>query len=110
MKIGDRQGFVPVAYVQKLDSSLTASQSNLSECTISLQQRQIESQYGNLMDQERLEESCKVYQLVRDAGKLAQRIADKVFPVLFHIFNSNMNYLFGVNYTYTHWHHCCLVL
>ena len=41
----DRQGFVPAAYVKKIDSSLTASQSNLAdEYTISVRQNQIEKQ------------------------------------------------------------------
>ena len=84
MEVNDRQGFVPAAYVKKIDSSLTASQSNLAdEYTISVRQQQIENQYGNLLDlgrqrKEKLEESCKAYQLVREAGELAQWIADKV--------------------------------
>lgn len=83
VEVNDRQGFVPAAYVKKIDSSLTASQSNLAdEYTISVRQQQIGNQYGNLLDlgrqrKEKLEESCKAYQLVREAGELAQWIADK---------------------------------
>jgi spectrin alpha len=83
VEVNDRQGFVPAAYVKKIDSSLTASQSNLAdEYTISVRQQQIENQYGQLLDlgkqrKEKLEESCKAYQLVREAGELAQWIADK---------------------------------
>lgn len=83
--MNDRQGFVPAAYVKKIDSNLTASQSNLAdEYTISVRQGQIEGQYKNLLDlgnqrKEKLDESCKAYQLVREAGELAQWIADKVF-------------------------------
>ena len=82
--MNDRQGFVPAAYVKKIDSTLTASQSNLAdEYTISVRQNQINSQYKNLLDlggqrKEKLGESCKAYQLVREAGELAQWIADKV--------------------------------
>jgi len=67
---------------------LTASQSNLAdEYTISVRQQQIDNQYGNLLDlgrqrKEKLEESCKAYQLVREAGELAQWIADKVLTRL----------------------------
>jgi len=84
VEVNDRQGFVPAAYVKKIDSNLTASQNNLvDEYTISVRQQQIENQYKNLLDlgkqrKEKLEESCKAYQLVREAGELAQWIADKV--------------------------------
>ena len=45
VEVNDRQGFVPAAYVKKIDSSLTASQSNLAdEYTISVRQGQIENQ------------------------------------------------------------------
>ncbi|ESO09912.1 hypothetical protein HELRODRAFT_156368 [Helobdella robusta] len=83
VEVNDRQGFVPAAYVKKIDSNLTASQSNLAdEYTISVRQGQIENQYKNLLDlgnqrKEKLDESCKAYQLVREAGELAQWIADK---------------------------------
>ena len=46
VEVNDRQGFVPAAYVKKIDSSLTASQSNLAdEYTISVRQNQIEKQW-----------------------------------------------------------------
>ena len=95
--MNDRQGFVPAAYVKKIDSNLTASQSNLAdEYTISVRQGQIEGQYKNLLDlgnqrKEKLDESCKAYQLVREAGELAQWIADKVpfchFVVEYYLLN-----------------------
>ena len=45
MEVNDRQGFVPAVYVKKIDSSLTASQSQLAdEYTISVRQQQIENQ------------------------------------------------------------------
>lgn len=46
VEVNDRQGFVPAAYVKKLDPSLSASRSNLmDEFTISVRQNQIETQY-----------------------------------------------------------------
>ncbi|CAH1785763.1 unnamed protein product [Owenia fusiformis] len=83
VEVNDRQGFVPAAYVKKIDSGLTASQQNLvDEYTISVRQKQIEDQYKNLLDlgkqrREKLEESCKAYQLVREAGELTQWITEK---------------------------------
>lgn len=45
MEVNDRQGFVPAAYVKKLDPSLSASRNNLmDEFTISVRQNQIETQ------------------------------------------------------------------
>ena len=45
VEVNDRQGFVPAAYVKKIDSALTASQSNLAdEYTISVRHNQIENQ------------------------------------------------------------------
>jgi len=91
VEVNDRQGFVPAAYVKKIDSNLTASENNLAdEYTISVRQQQIENQYKNLLDlgkqrKEKLEESCKAYQLVREAGELAQWIADKVIKPLMEI-------------------------
>lgn len=83
VEVNDRQGFVPAAYVKRIDSSLTASQANLAdEYTISVRQKQIDEQYENLLElarqrRQKLEESCKAYQLVREAGELAQWITDK---------------------------------
>ena len=49
VEVNDRQGFVPAAYVKKIDASLSASQSNLAdEFTISVRQKQIEDQYVTL--------------------------------------------------------------
>lgn len=46
MEIHDRQGFVPAAYVKKVDAGLTASQQNLIEnSSISARQQQINTQY-----------------------------------------------------------------
>ncbi|XP_060065678.1 spectrin alpha chain-like isoform X1 [Ylistrum balloti] len=83
VEVNDRQGFVPAAYVKKLDPSLSASRNNLmDEFTISVRQNQIETQYANLLDQgnqrrEKLQESCRAYQLVREAAELASWITEK---------------------------------
>ncbi|KAJ8300491.1 hypothetical protein KUTeg_022010 [Tegillarca granosa] len=83
VEVNDRQGFVPAAYVKKLDPSLSASTNNLmDEFTISVRQNQIETQYANLLDlgnqrREKLQESCKAYQLVREAAELASWITEK---------------------------------
>ena len=83
VEVNDRQGFVPAAYVKKLDPSLSASRNNLmDEFTISVRQNQVETQYANLLDQgnqrsEKLRESCRAYQLVREAAELASWITEK---------------------------------
>ena len=83
VEVNDRQGFVPAAYCKKLDPSLSASRNNLmDEFTISVRQNQIETQYANLLDlgnqrREKLQESCKAYQLVREAAELASWITEK---------------------------------
>ncbi|XP_067662527.1 spectrin alpha chain-like isoform X1 [Haliotis asinina] len=83
VEVNDRQGFVPAAYVKKLDPSLSASRNNLmDEFTISVRQNQIETQYANLLDlarqrHEKLGESVKAYQLVREAAELASWITEK---------------------------------
>lgn len=83
VEVNDRQGFVPAAYVKKLDPSLSASRNNLmDEFTISVRQNQIETQYANLLDlanqrRENVQESNKAYQLVREAAELAAWITEK---------------------------------
>ncbi|KAK3088368.1 hypothetical protein FSP39_018301 [Pinctada imbricata] len=83
VEVNDRQGFVPAAYVKKLDPSLSASRNNLmDEFTISVRQNQIETQYANLLDlgnqrREKLQESTKAFQLVREAAELAAWITEK---------------------------------
>ncbi|XP_071033294.1 spectrin alpha chain [Parasteatoda tepidariorum] len=83
VEVNDRQGFVPAAYVKKIEAGLSSSQQNLADTNnISARQQQIETQYESLMGlgQERrnkLEESCKAYQLVREAAELSQWLKDK---------------------------------
>lgn len=81
--MNDRQGFVPAAYVKRIDAGLSASQQNLADkSSISARQNQIESQYTHLLNlgrvrQDKLNEACKAYVLVREAAELAQWIKDK---------------------------------
>ena len=83
VEVNDRQGFVPAAYVKKVDAGLSASQQHLADQnSIANRQGQIEGQYDNLLGlgrerKAKLEESCKAYQLVREAAELAQWIKDK---------------------------------
>ncbi|XP_023929927.1 spectrin alpha chain-like isoform X4 [Lingula anatina] len=83
VEVNDRQGFVPAAYVKKVDQPLTASQDNLArDFTVSIRQRQIEDQYEALIDlaqqrRDKLSESCQAYKLVREAGELGQWMIEK---------------------------------
>jgi len=84
VEINDRQGFVPAAYVKKIETGLTDSQANLAdEFTVAVKQRHVEQQYEDLLAlgrerRDKLHESCKSYTLVREAGELAQWISEKV--------------------------------
>ncbi|KAL3280132.1 hypothetical protein HHI36_017636 [Cryptolaemus montrouzieri] len=83
VEIHDRQGFVPAAYVKKVDAGLTASQQNLVDSnSISARQNQINTQYDRLIElaqerQKKLNETVKAYVLVREAAELASWIKDK---------------------------------
>jgi spectrin alpha len=83
VEVNDRQGFVPASYVKRVDSHLSASQQQLAEQnSIVARQDQIEKQYAGLLDlaeqrRDRLEESCRAYQFVREAAELAQWMRDK---------------------------------
>lgn len=45
VEVNDRQGFVPAAYVKKMDAGLSASQQNLADgSSIATRQNQIETQ------------------------------------------------------------------
>ncbi|KAL0850595.1 hypothetical protein ABMA28_012356 [Loxostege sticticalis] len=83
VEVNDRQGFVPAAYVKKIDAGLSSSQQNLADSSsIAARQNQIESQYDNLLGlarerQNKLNETVKAYVLVREAAELATWIKDK---------------------------------
>uniref|UniRef100_UPI00358EF662 spectrin alpha chain, non-erythrocytic 1 isoform X2 n=1 Tax=Myxine glutinosa TaxID=7769 RepID=UPI00358EF662 len=83
VEVHDRQGFVPAAYVKKLDPSQSASRENLEESgSIPARQEQIEAQYKSLQDlgerrKDMLEKSCKKFTVFREAGELKQWIDEK---------------------------------
>ncbi|XP_050699362.1 spectrin alpha chain-like isoform X2 [Eriocheir sinensis] len=83
VEVNDRQGFVPAAYVKKIDSGLTASQQNLADGnSIAARQNQIRGQYKNLMElardrQKKLSVTVQACVLVREAAELSQWIKDK---------------------------------
>lgn len=84
VEVNDRQGFVPAAYVKKVEAGLTASQQNLVDNnSIPARQSQISAQYEHLLDlanerQKKLNETVKAYVLVREAAELSNWIKDKV--------------------------------
>ncbi|XP_046986663.1 spectrin alpha chain isoform X3 [Schistocerca americana] len=83
VEVNDRQGFVPAAYVKKIEAGLSASQQNLADKnSIAARQNQIEAQYDQLLSlarerQNKLNETVKAYVLVREAAELATWIKDK---------------------------------
>ncbi|XP_026324056.1 spectrin alpha chain isoform X2 [Hyposmocoma kahamanoa] len=83
VEVNDRQGFVPAAYVKKIDAGLSSSQQNLVDSSsIAARQNQIDAQYDNLLAlarerQNKLNETVKAYVLVREAAELATWIKDK---------------------------------
>ncbi|CRL06706.1 CLUMA_CG019447, isoform A [Clunio marinus] len=83
VEVNDRQGFVPAAYIKKVEAGLSASQQNLVDGhSIAKRQSQINNQYDNLLAmarerQNKLNETVKAYVLVREAADLASWIRDK---------------------------------
>ncbi|XP_055516190.1 spectrin alpha chain, non-erythrocytic 1 isoform X2 [Leucoraja erinacea] len=104
VEVNDRQGFVPAAYVKKLDPAQSASRENLLEdsSSIAIRQEQIENQallakevgsvvlrmkqveelYQSILElgtkrKDMLEKSCKKFMLFREANELQQWINEK---------------------------------
>ncbi|KAG8554929.1 hypothetical protein GDO81_003933 [Engystomops pustulosus] len=84
VEVNDRQGFVPAAYVKKLDPAQSASRENLldEQGSIALRQEQIDGQYQNILEvgekrKDMLEKSCKKFMLFREANELQQWIHEK---------------------------------
>uniref|UniRef100_A0A672RZ83 Spectrin alpha chain, non-erythrocytic 1 n=1 Tax=Sinocyclocheilus grahami TaxID=75366 RepID=A0A672RZ83_SINGR len=84
VEVNDRQGFVPAAYVKKLDPTQSSSRENLlnEQGSIALRQEQTENQYGTLQElgekrKDMLEKSCKKFMLFREANELQQWINEK---------------------------------
>ncbi|CAL8322047.1 unnamed protein product [Lota lota] len=84
VEVNDRQGFVPAAYVKKLDPTQSSSRENLldEQGSIALRQDQTDNQYGTLLElgekrKDMLEKSCKKFMLFREANELQQWINEK---------------------------------
>ncbi|XP_061836679.1 spectrin alpha chain, non-erythrocytic 1 isoform X1 [Nerophis lumbriciformis] len=103
VEVNDRQGFVPAAYVKKLDPNQSSSRENLLDdhgsiglrhdqidnqlvtkeaCSVSMRTKQVEELYGTLLDlgekrKNMLEKSCKKFMLFREANELQQWINEK---------------------------------
>ncbi|KPP71819.1 spectrin alpha chain, non-erythrocytic 1-like [Scleropages formosus] len=104
VEVNDRQGFVPAAYVKKLDPTQSSSRENLLEeqgsivlrqeqienqslvtkeaCSVSVRMKQVEELYGALLElgekrKDMLEKSCKKFMLFREANELQQWITEK---------------------------------
>uniref|UniRef100_A0A8C0VRC8 Spectrin alpha chain, non-erythrocytic 1 n=1 Tax=Cyanistes caeruleus TaxID=156563 RepID=A0A8C0VRC8_CYACU len=104
VEVNDRQGFVPAAYVKKLDPAQSASRENLLEeqgsialrqeqidnqtlitkevGSVSLRMKQVEELYHSLLElgekrKGMLEKSCKKFMLFREANELQQWINEK---------------------------------
>uniref|UniRef100_A0A3Q3NB42 Spectrin alpha chain, non-erythrocytic 1 n=1 Tax=Mastacembelus armatus TaxID=205130 RepID=A0A3Q3NB42_9TELE len=103
VEVNDRQGFVPAAYVKKLDPTQSSSRENLLDehgsialrqeqienqlvtkeaCSVSVRMKQVEELYGTLLElgekrKDMLEKSCKKFMLFREANELQQWINEK---------------------------------
>ncbi|KAH8851040.1 Spectrin alpha chain [Schistosoma japonicum] len=84
VEVNDRQGFVPAAYVKKVDAPVSDAQAGLTTkpLTLASQQHRLEEQYNYLLQlgrdrQERLQDSVEAYQLVREANDLHQWVVEK---------------------------------
>uniref|UniRef100_A0AAQ5ZRE4 Spectrin alpha chain, non-erythrocytic 1 n=1 Tax=Amphiprion ocellaris TaxID=80972 RepID=A0AAQ5ZRE4_AMPOC len=103
VEVNDRQGFVPAAYVKKLDPTQSSSRENLLDehgsitlrqdqienqlvtkeaCSVSVRMKQVEELYGTLIElgekrKDMLEKSCKKFMLFREANELQQWINEK---------------------------------
>ncbi|XP_036385628.1 spectrin alpha chain, non-erythrocytic 1-like isoform X3 [Megalops cyprinoides] len=103
VEVNDRQGFVPAAYVKKLDPAQSSSRENLLDeqgsisarqdqidrqsqvkevYSVSVRMTQVEELYGNLLEMGEkrkniLENSCKKFMLFREANELQQWINEK---------------------------------
>ena len=92
VEINDRQGFVPAAYVRKIETDPNVQAAQAAEnggvssgsgvASVAARQQQIENMYQHLMNlgQERstkLQEACDAHRLVREAADLTIWIGDK---------------------------------
>ncbi|KAL3092945.1 hypothetical protein niasHS_004972 [Heterodera schachtii] len=85
VEVSDRQGFVPAAYVKRIEPGSQHHHQALAGQpmnTINAKQSQIEDQYKRLLmlgeqRKRKLEEACKAYQLLREANDLAEWIRSR---------------------------------
>jgi len=92
VEINDRQGFVPAAYVKKIETDValqdgqsqdhSAAQSSSALSNVASRQQQIENEYQRLLSlgrqrSEKLQEACDAHRLVREAADLTMWILDK---------------------------------
>lgn len=91
VEVNDRQGFVPAAYVKKIEMTAAGSgqdhagQSLLegtNVASVAARQQQIENEYQRLLAlgrqrRNKLQEACDAHKLVREAAELTNWIADK---------------------------------
>jgi spectrin alpha len=83
VEVNDRQGFVPAAYVKKMEGAAAAAHAAHEISSIGAKQNTIEDQYQRLLlladtRRRKLEEACKGYQLLREANDLADWIRSRV--------------------------------
>uniref|UniRef100_A0AAY4DGW8 Spectrin alpha chain, non-erythrocytic 1 n=1 Tax=Denticeps clupeoides TaxID=299321 RepID=A0AAY4DGW8_9TELE len=86
VEVNDRQGFVPAAYVKKLDPTQSSSRENLLDDQGSIAllwiSHSVSYRYGTLLElgekrKDMLEKSCKKFMLFREANELQQWIHEK---------------------------------
>ncbi|KAE9548243.1 hypothetical protein FO519_008545 [Halicephalobus sp. NKZ332] len=85
VEVNDRQGFVPAAYVKRIEPGSQhyhAALASQQPSSINARQNQLEDQYQKLLmlgeqRKRKLEESCKGYQLLREANDLAEWIRSR---------------------------------
>ena len=88
VEVNDRQGFVPAAYVKRVEPGVEQQQL-LESSSISAKQNALEDQYSRLLmlgdtRRKKLEEACKGYQLLREANDLADWIRSKEMTAMQH--------------------------
>ncbi|EYB99527.1 hypothetical protein Y032_0122g1099 [Ancylostoma ceylanicum] len=82
VEVNDRQGFVPAAYVKRIEPGTAHQHSQQQVNSIGGKQNEIEDKYQRLMmlgetRKRKLEEACKGYQLLREANDLAEWIKSR---------------------------------
>lgn len=82
VEVNDRQGFVPAAYVKRIEPGTAQQHAQQQVNSIGGKQSEIEDKYQRLMmlgetRKRKLEEACKGYQLLREANDLAEWIKSR---------------------------------